>query len=236
MTEGTIISWTKKEGEQINPGDVLCEIQTDKAVISFETEESGTLAKILVPSDTKEVKIGTLIALMVEEGEDWKDVEIPTGEAAAAPSPSASKKGDAPSTSAPAKPSGGTAQVGVGPAVKNLLHMYGLQAEAVTATGPHGQLLKGDVLKYVESKNLKPVAVKQVAPPATGAAPAAKPSAAPVKPVSVGEQVFVDIEHTNMRKTIAKRLTQSKSTVPHGYGTVDCDITDVIKLRKKTER
>lgn len=77
MTEGTIVKWLKKEGDPVVPGDVICDIQTDKAVISMETDEEGILAKILVPEDTKDIKVGTLIALMVGEGEDWKAVEIP---------------------------------------------------------------------------------------------------------------------------------------------------------------
>lgn len=78
MSEGTIVKWLKKEGDVVVPGDVLCDIQTDKAVISMETDEEGVLAKILIPEDTKDIKVGTLIALMVNEGEDWKAVEVPS--------------------------------------------------------------------------------------------------------------------------------------------------------------
>lgn len=78
MTAGTIVKWLKNEGDKIAPGDVLCDIQTDKAVMSMETEEEGILAKILAPDDSKDVKVGTLIALIVAEGEDWKSVVVPS--------------------------------------------------------------------------------------------------------------------------------------------------------------
>ena len=86
MTEGKIIKWLKKEGDSVAPGDVLCDIETDKAVISMETEEEGVLAKIMIPENTSEIKVGTLIAMMVAEGEDWKSVELPAGDSSSASS------------------------------------------------------------------------------------------------------------------------------------------------------
>ncbi|KAG8281793.1 hypothetical protein J6590_051848 [Homalodisca vitripennis] len=85
MTEGKIVKWLKKEGDALAPGDVLCEIQTDKAVMSFETEEEGILAKILVPENSPDIKVGTLIALTVSDGEDWKTVEAPGGGGGSSP-------------------------------------------------------------------------------------------------------------------------------------------------------
>lgn len=79
MMEGKIIKWLKKEGDVINPGDVICDIETDKAVVAMEVEDEGILAKILVPANSGQIKVGTLIALMVAEGEDWKNVDIPSG-------------------------------------------------------------------------------------------------------------------------------------------------------------
>lgn len=84
MTEGKIVKWLKKEGDSVSPGDVLCDIETDKAVVSMETEEEGVLAKIVVPENTSDIKVGTLIAMMVAEGEDWKTVEMPSGQPSAA--------------------------------------------------------------------------------------------------------------------------------------------------------
>jgi len=88
MSEGTIVKWLKNEGDAVVPGDVLCDIQTDKAVISMETDEEGILAKILLREDAKDIKVGTVIALMVGEGEDWKSVELPTASSSGTPPPS----------------------------------------------------------------------------------------------------------------------------------------------------
>ncbi|XP_065344691.1 pyruvate dehydrogenase protein X component, mitochondrial-like [Cloeon dipterum] len=239
MAEGTIVKWLKNEGDPIAAGDVLCDIQTDKAIVSFEIEEEGILAKILVGNDAKDVKVGTLIALMVAEGEDWKDVEMPAAGSAAPPSSSAEAK-PAASQAAPAveKKTGGGHSGGQGPAVHRLLEQFGLSSSDVPATGPKGNLLKGDILNLVNQKGLKPKAPQTVLPPAASkaAAPAAaapaKTPAAKAKPQVAKGSKFIDVELTNMRKTIAKRLSQSKSTIPHSYGGIDCDISEVLKLRK----
>ncbi|KAK3925411.1 Dihydrolipoyllysine-residue acetyltransferase component 1 of pyruvate dehydrogenase complex, mitochondrial [Frankliniella fusca] len=234
MTEGTIVKWLKKEGDTVAPGDVLCEIQTDKAVMSFEVEEEGILAKILVPDDSN-VKVGTLIALMVGEGEDWKDVAIPGSAApaaAATPTPSAAPKASAPS-------SGGHAHsdLKMGPAVRTLLEAYQMSPSEVSGTGPHGLLTKGDVLQVIKQRGLTAKAPKPVPPPASAKSPSG-PSAQPTK---TSPQVaslkptegFTDIELTSMRKTIAKRLTESKTQIPHSYGLVECQVDKVMALRKQ---
>ncbi|XP_023719887.2 pyruvate dehydrogenase protein X component, mitochondrial isoform X3 [Cryptotermes secundus] len=225
MSEGTIVKWLKNEGDSVSPGDVLCDIQTDKAVVSFETEEEGVLAKILVQEDVKDVKVGTLIALMVSPGEDWKNVEIPS---ATAPSPPSAPRATAkPTVAAPQSES-------LGPAVRTLLEQYHLQSSQITATGRKGKLLKGDVLKYITDNKLKPKIPKEVPPPSAPKA-AARTPAKPPKP-SVPKQVgdgYIDTEVTSMRRTIAKRLTESKTTIPHAYGVTDCTIDKLIVLRKQ---
>jgi len=223
----------KKEGDAISPGDALCDIQTDKAIMAFEVEEAGILAKILVPDDTKDVKIGTLIALLVEEGEDWKDVEIPTGESIAPPPKSASQL-QAKTPTVPAK-AASTAQPQLGPAVRTLLDAYALKPAQITSSGPHGILLKGDILKFVQANKLKPSPVK-VAPPITES-----PKSKPIKQIPTTtvlsptgeEQSFVDVPNTNIRQVIARRLTESKTTIPHSYCTVDSYVDSIISLRKK---
>ncbi|PSN41718.1 Dihydrolipoyllysine-residue acetyltransferase component 1 of pyruvate dehydrogenase complex [Blattella germanica] len=186
MSEGTIVKWMKKEGDPIAAGDVLCDIQTDKAVMSFETEEEGTLAKILVKEDTKDVKVGTVIALMVAEGEDWKNVEMPAG----APAPSAPSAPSAPASapSAAAKPAAAAAKLkNYGPAVHFLLDLYKLQSSQVTATGKNGKLLKADVLKYVTDNKLTPKPPKEVGPPVVAkASPKAAASATTTIPHAYG--------------------------------------------------
>ncbi|ROT81636.1 pyruvate dehydrogenase protein X component isoform X2 [Penaeus vannamei] len=236
MMEGTIVKWLKKEGDPIQPGDALCDIQTDKAVVTMDTEEEGILAKILVPEDTKDVKVGTLIAVLAPEGEDWKTIEIPAGEESAA---SATTAEDTPAAAAAG---GGHAHGNYGPSVRLLLEQYGLAAEQVPPGGPHGILLKGDVLKYIKEKSLQPLPVSAVPPPevpkpavaAAPVAPAPTPAVpAPPPTIGVSEDGYEDIEVTSMRRTIAKRLTQSKSGIAHSYGTLECQSDKLLALRKQ---
>lgn len=236
MTEGTIIKWLKEEGETINPGDVLCDIQTDKAVVALDIEEEGVLAKILVPDDTKDVKVGTLIALMVGEGEDWKTVEMLSTVDGDAPAPSPAAAAE----TAAKVPAGGDGGHGnYGPSVRLLLEQYGLRADDVPPGGPHGILVKGDVLRFVKERNLQartpaavppPEAPKAAAAPATTAPP--KPPPAPTPGIG-GQSGYVDVEVTSMRRTIAKRLTQSKTTIAHSYASMECRMDSLLELRKQ---
>uniref|UniRef100_A0A0P4WD29 Dihydrolipoamide acetyltransferase component of pyruvate dehydrogenase complex n=1 Tax=Scylla olivacea TaxID=85551 RepID=A0A0P4WD29_SCYOL len=230
MLEGTIVQWTKKEGDPIQPGDVLCDIQTDKAVVAMDIEEEGTLAKILVPDDTKDVKVGTVIALMVAEGEDWKNVEMPAIEGAA-PTPTSATE-EAPRKSAEAEAGHGH----YGPSVRLLLEQYGLREGDVPHGGPHGILVKGDVLRLIKERNLTPKAPESVPPPEAPQPAAAAPSQPlppPTAPVTVAGDGYRDVEVTNMRRTIAKRLTQSKSGIAHSYATMECCMDSLLELRKQ---
>lgn len=219
MTEGTIIKWLKNEGDTVQPGDVLCEIQTDKAVVAYEVEDSGILAKILKDANSGVQPLNTLIGLMVEEGEDWKDVDIPEESASgttAAAQPAAAQPKQV-KQSAPSKASM------VGPAVRHLLNMYGLKAEDVPATGPHNVLLKADVARYVTAKG--------VSQTVTAATPSISKSPPPLTETSAEE--YEDVPLTNMRRAIAKRLTLSKTTIPHSYMNVVCNIDETLDTRKK---
>ncbi|KAK8386383.1 hypothetical protein O3P69_010806 [Scylla paramamosain] len=234
MLEGTIVQWMKKEGDPIQPGDVLCDIQTDKAVVAMDIEEEGTLAKILVPDDTKDVKVGTVIALMVAEGEDWKNVEMPAIEGAA-PTPTSATE-EAPRKSAEAEAGHGH----YGPSVRLLLEQYGLREGDVPHGGPHGILVKGDVLRLIKERNLTPKAPESVPPPeapqpaaAAAAAAPSQPLPPPPAPVTVAGDGYRDVEVTNMRRTIAKRLTQSKSGIAHSYATMECCMDSLLELRKQ---
>ncbi|KAL1461447.1 hypothetical protein WDU94_013346 [Cyamophila willieti] len=232
MSEGTIVKWLKKEGDAVAPGDVLCDIQTDKAVMSFETEEEGILAKILVPADSL-VQVGKLIALMVSEGEDWKDVAIPGSGPVAAPASSApaqptAKPAPAPSTTAPAhhppKPHE------YGPAVHRLLEQYQLSSKDITPSGRNSKLLKSDVLKFIEQKKLQPLPPLPVPLPVVSK-PAAASTASSPPPSSKPRSGYTDVEVSNMRRTIAKRLTESKTQIPHMYSSVESSMDKTMALR-----
>ncbi len=230
MTEGTIVKWLKKEGDKIRPGDVLCEVQTDKAIVGLELEEEGILAKIIVPDDSKDIKIGTLIAVMVEEGQDWKDVVIPVSDIE-----SQTIKSESIETKTIEKSKESKHNL-MGPSARNLLHQFGIDSDAVKSSGPYNTLLKEDVLQYIKDKQLKPIEISSVPTDKTdiSSVPSDKKTdiSSAAKKVSTPSK-YIDIELTNMRKTIAKRLTQSKSTIPHSYMSVDCLMKPVIKMRQK---
>ena len=218
MTEGTIVKWCVKEGEAVAAGEVLCEVQTDKAVVSMEVDDDMILAKILIPEGDAGVKVGTLIALSVEEGQDWKDVQIPAEEDDDTPVPTDSNSQPAAETSQEVSEAHVVPIARAGPAVMLLCAKYGIDPSKVTSTGPRG-LIKSDVLKYIKDNNLTPI--KIAAKPTT---PAKAPEVAKVPPpqtssVQKPRSGYTDIPLTSMRAVIAKRLSQSKSTSPHGYST-----------------
>lgn len=232
MTEGTIIKWLKNEGDSFQPGDVLCEIQTDKAVVAYEVEDAGVLAKILKDANSGVVQLNTLIGLVVEEGQDWKDVDVPPGEdAAPAATPSAATAAAAaPKATQAEQPVGSHAKATmIGPAVKHLLDTYGLKADDVPATGPHNVLLKADVVRYVATKGVPGTSTTPSA-----ASPVSKPKLAAAAASAMEEESeYEDVPLTNMRRAIAKRLTLSKTTIPHSYMDVVCNIDETLGTRKK---
>ncbi|CAG0924628.1 unnamed protein product [Notodromas monacha] len=219
MSEGTIVNWYKKEGDEIKAGDVLCDIQTDKAVVGFEVEEEGILAKILKPDNSLNVALGSLIALMVEPGVDWKSVEMPEGTTTTTDKPEA--------VSAPTQvDTHQSSPRSIGPAVRNLLTAHGILPDDVTGTGPYGRLTKGDVLDFIKLKNLKAVEIKP-----EPVQKVAKVVEAPKQSVETAH--YVDVAVSSMRATIAKRLSESKRSIPHAYATVDADLTALLAERQK---
>ncbi|NXJ10179.1 ODPX protein, partial [Odontophorus gujanensis] len=254
MEEGNIVKWLKKEGEMVNAGDALCEIETDKAVVTMESSDDGILAKILVEEGSKNVRLGSLIGLLVEEGQDWKQVEIPADDpssvvslAAAVTSTSAG-----PSVSAPPKVEHppGKLQLRLSPAARNIVETHGLDPSSIIPSGPRGIFTKEDALKLLQGKQKgTPSELKPVVSPATPQ-PTAVPSVLPatavasayprpiVPPVSTPGQpaalgTFTEIPASNIRRVIAKRLTESKTTIPHAYTSADCGIDAILKLRSE---
>ncbi|CAB1313677.1 unnamed protein product, partial [Coregonus sp. 'balchen'] len=147
MEEGNIVKWLKKEGEAVAAGDALCEIETDKAVVTLESNDDGVLAKILMEEGSRAVRLGTLIALMVEEGEDWKTVEIPPP-MAATPAPLAPAAAAPPPPAAPAAPpphpprAASTGLLRLSPAARHILDTHGLDPQLATPTGHRGIITK----------------------------------------------------------------------------------------------
>uniref|UniRef100_A0A669CQ79 Acetyltransferase component of pyruvate dehydrogenase complex n=1 Tax=Oreochromis niloticus TaxID=8128 RepID=A0A669CQ79_ORENI len=215
MTMGTVQRWEKKVGEKLSEGDLLAEIETDKATIGFEVQEEGYLAKILVAEGTRDVPLGTPLCIIVEKESDiaaFKDY-VETGvaaPAAASPSPA-----PAAAAAAPAAPRKG--RVFVSPLAKKLAAEKGIDLAQVSGSGPDGRITRKDIENFVPPK----------AAPAAPAAPAFAP--APAAPTGT----FTDIPISNIRKVIAQRLMQSKQTIPHYYLSVDVNMDQVLELRKE---
>uniref|UniRef100_A0A8C7F0X9 Dihydrolipoamide acetyltransferase component of pyruvate dehydrogenase complex n=1 Tax=Oncorhynchus kisutch TaxID=8019 RepID=A0A8C7F0X9_ONCKI len=236
MEEGNIVKWLKKEGDAVAAGDALCEIETDKAVVTLESSDDGVLAKILMEEGSRAVRLGTLIALMVEEGEDWKTVEIPPPVAATQATP--------PSSSC--SPCSAWVTLRLSPAARHILDTHGLDPQLATPTGHRGIITKEDALnllkKFPDSKTTpvtaapvaaapSPVATPAAAPLPPGSRPMYPPQSIPGKPGAPG--TFTEVPASNVRRVIAQRLTQSKTTIPHAYATIDCDLGAVMQLRKE---
>merc|ERR1719510_1455727 len=244
MTEGTIVKWCKNEGDSISAGDVICEIQTDKAVVSMEWDDDAILAKIMVPEGTAGISVNSLIALTVEPGEDWKDVQIPAPQ----DSESVVAETKVDTITEVNKKSGDIAQEEVsdthvtpipktGPAVMNLCAKYGIDPTKLNPTGRWG-LIKSDVLKYIKEQGLTPLKITSK-PTQTKAEPEVAPpkveETAQPTTISLGRprSGYTDIPLTSMRAVIAKRLRESKSTSPHGYSTAECNIDRLNAIRNE---
>ncbi|XP_075887562.1 dihydrolipoyllysine-residue acetyltransferase component of pyruvate dehydrogenase complex, mitochondrial [Nelusetta ayraudi] len=236
MTMGTVQRWEKKVGEKLSEGDLLAEIETDKATIGFEVQEEGFLAKIMVSEGTRDVPLGAPLCIIVEKESDiaaFKDyvetgvaevstpapAPAPTPAPAAAPAPSA-----APAAAAPAGPRKG--RVFASPLAKKLAAEKGIDLAQVSGSGSDGRITRKDIDGFVPPKAAPAVAAAPT-PAAAAAAPA--PAAAAAAPAGT----FTDIPISNIRKVIAQRLMQSKQTIPHYYLSVDVSMDQVLELRKE---
>jgi pyruvate dehydrogenase E2 component (dihydrolipoamide acetyltransferase) len=244
MEEGTLAKWHVKEGDSVSAGDVIAEIETDKATMEVEAVDEGTIGKIMVAEGSENVKVNAVIAVLLEEGESADSVgDVPSpqpspqkGEGAKTEAPEA--KVSATETAAtPSPPRGegrgeGTSsssgtRVFASPLAKRLAKEAGIDIAAVSGTGPKGRVVKADV----EKAKATGVAPKAAAAPAAGAAMAKGLGRDQV--VSMYEEGTYDLVPADgMRKTVAARLTESKQTVPHFYLTLDCRIDDLMKARE----
>lgn len=238
MEEGTLAKWLVKVGDKVAAGDIMAEIETDKATMEFEAVDEGTIAHIQVDEGSEGVNVGTIIATLAEEGEDVSDVE-PMGDGASAPAPKAAEEkpakkeeaatpapspAPAPAASSPA-PSAGE-RIIASPLARRIADDKGVDLTSLKGSGPHGRIVKADV----ENAKAAPAASDSKA--ADAPAPSAAPAAAPIEAQDFG------IPHekeklSGMRKTIARRLTESKQQVPHIYLTVDIRLDEMLKLRSQ---
>jgi pyruvate dehydrogenase E2 component (dihydrolipoamide acetyltransferase) len=241
MTEGKLAKWLKKEGDEVKSGQVLAEIETDKATMEVEAIDEGKLGKILIPAGAEGVKVNTPIALILEEGESASALEGANGKDAAspAPAPAAAAPSPAPAASAPALQPSAPApaahaasgeRIFVSPLARRMAAQAGLDLAALKGSGPNGRIIKADVdTALAKGPAPKPAAPAPTQAPApTPAAPVHAPAPAAAVAGTIAHHV---VPHTTMRKVIARRLTESKQQVPHFYLTIDCEIDALLKLR-----
>ena len=228
MTEGRLAKWLVKEGDAIKAGDVMAEIETDKATMEFEATDEGTLGRILVPAGTDGVAVNTPIAVLLADGEKAGAAPASkTAPAVVAAVPAAVAPALVPAaapTVAAAVASG--PRVIASPLAKRMAEQAGLSLAGMVGSGPNGRIVKADVEAAVAGG-----VPKKVAAAAPVAAPAAAP-AAPAAPVLITDPHQV-VKLSNMRKTIARRLTESKRDIPHYYVTVDCELDALMALRQQ---
>jgi pyruvate dehydrogenase E2 component (dihydrolipoamide acetyltransferase) len=232
MEEGTLAKWLVKEGDTVSSGDILAEIETDKATMEFEAVDEGTVLKILVPEGSDGVKVGTPIAMIGAEGEEAASA---APKAAAAPPPKVEEpkveaappsKGGGETPAAPPQPvaapkSDSGDRVKASPLARRLAEAQGIDLSTLTGSGPGGRIVRADLGEK-----------------AGGIAAAAAQQAAPAPSTATAQPADTDIPHevvklSNMRKTIARRLTESKQQVPHIYLTVDVRLDALLKLRSE---
>ena len=236
MEEGTLAKWLVKAGDTVSSGDIIAEIETDKATMEFEAVDEGKIGKIIVPEGSEGVKVNALIAVLLEDGEEASDAVLSSasaddaGDKAAATAVSAepatpnAEPSTAPAPAAPAASDG--TRIFASPLARRIAADKGLDLSALTGSGPHGRIVKADVL----------AAGSAPAKPAPAAVSAAAPAPAPAVSSDAIAKIYADREFTEipldgMRKTIAARLTEAKQTIPHFYLRRDIKIDNLLSFR-----
>lgn len=242
MEEGNLAKWLVKEGDRIKAGDVIAEIETDKATMEVEAVDEGVLSKILIAAGTQGVKVNTIIAQVTGEDEPAraKPAAAPaTAPMAAAPAAPAAPKATpvaAPIAAPAAAPVHAGNRVVASPLARRMAEQAKIDLSVITGTGPGGRIVKADIERTIAAGAPKapPAAAKApVAPAATPAPAAAMSGSLPDARIFFAESDYEAIPHDNMRKAIAKRLTIAKRDIPHFYLTVDCAIDALLEMRKE---
>ncbi|MCG7503753.1 pyruvate dehydrogenase complex dihydrolipoamide acetyltransferase [Mesorhizobium retamae] len=248
MEEGNLAKWLVKEGDKVSPGDVIAEIETDKATMEVEAVDEGTVAKLVVPAGSEGVKVNAVIAILAAEGEDASaaakggDAAPAKAEAPKAETPKTEPaKAEATAAPAAAKPgSNGAAPAPAGertfasPLARRIAKDAGVDVAAIPGSGPHGRVVKADVEAAIAGGGVaKAASAPSAAPAAAAPAPAAKPMSDEAVLKLFEEGSYDLVPHDNMRKTIARRLVEAKSTIPHFYLTLDCELDALLKLRSE---
>jgi pyruvate dehydrogenase E2 component (dihydrolipoamide acetyltransferase) len=235
MTEGTLARWLKKEGETVKAGDVIAEIETDKATMEVEAVDEGVLGKILVADGTAGVKVNEPIAVLIEAGE-----AVPAVGAKA--TPPAPPKAEAPPAATPPAPSpvsaatpavnghaDGNERLFASPLARRMAKQAGIDLSTLAGSGPNGRIVKADIVAAQSGAPAAHAASSQPEPQPATPQPAAAPAPKPAPALITAPHTLVP--HSSMRKVIARRLTEAKQTVPHFYVSMDIEIDALLKLR-----
>jgi pyruvate dehydrogenase E2 component (dihydrolipoamide acetyltransferase) len=244
MEKGNLAKWLKKEGDKVKSGDVIAEIETDKATMEVEAVDEGTIAKILIPEGTQDVAVNDVIAVLAGDGEDVKSAgagasSAPPRAAAAAQAPATAKQASSPPPAAkpaapaaaaatPAPQANGHARTFSSPLARRLAKEAGIDIARINGSGPHGRVIARDVAEAKSGKGLKAPAV------APGGTPAVAPAMSDKQVLALFEPGSYEIvQHDGMRRTIAQRLTTAAQTIPHFYLTMDCDVGKLLAAREE---
>lgn len=229
MTEGTLAKWLKKEGDTVKAGEVIAEIETDKATMEVEAVDEGKIGKILVPAGTANVAVNAPIAVLLEDGEDASALSAaapaaapaPKAAAASAPATSAAPAAATPAPAAPVMVTG--ERVFASPLARRIAEQKGLDLKTVKGSGPHGRIVKADV----------EAAKAGAAAPAPATAPKAAASSGP-NAKQLADMLgmdYTEIPNNNIKKVTARRLTEAKQEIPHFYLSVDCVLDQLLAAR-----
>ncbi|MCE9522248.1 MAG: pyruvate dehydrogenase complex dihydrolipoamide acetyltransferase [Alphaproteobacteria bacterium] len=245
MEEGKLAKWHVKVGDKVKSGDVIAEIETDKATMEVEAVDEGIVAELLIVEGAEGVKVNTVIAQLREENEKYVAGAKPAAAPAAQTPAKAAAPGAAPTAPAPgpvraaapaptaAVPSG--QRVFASPLARRVATQGGVELTVIQGSGPHGRIVKSDVEAALKGGVAKPAPMKVAPAPVVRAAEAA-PVAAPAIPdarLYFAKDAYDEVPHDSMRRTIAKRLTTSKSDIPHFYLKIDCNIDTLLDVRKQ---
>ena len=252
MEEGTLAKWLVKEGDSVASGDVIAEIETDKATMEVEAVDEGVVAKLVVAAGTEGVAVNAVIAVLAEEGEDPASVQAGGG-GAPAPAPAAAEPEQAPETKPAPAPTPAPVAAGVpvaapaasgdrvlaSPLARRLASQNGLDLSAIGGSGPNGRVVKRDIEAAIAGGGAKAAPRAATSAPSAAAAGQPMPAGAGPDPRKIAAQLdmaYEEIPANNMRKTIARRLVEAKQTVPHFYLTVDIELDALLALRSQINK
>ncbi len=237
MEEGTLAKWLVKEGDAVKSGQVIAEIETDKATMEFEAVDEGVVGKLLVAEGSAGVKVNTPIAVLLDEGEDASAVTAPKAAAESRGEPRRTEVAAAPAT-APAPAATGGARVFASPLARRIAKEKGLDLGAVKGSGPHGRIVRADV-EGAQPGAAKPAAAPAAEAPKAAPAPVAATAAMPTGPATevvlkmYADRAYEEVPLDGMRRTIAARLTEAKQTIPHFYLRRDVKLDALMAFREQ---